>query len=76
MRKNDKREMIAYPLSVRASEYKHRLYAETYTDEKFDYCPKCGEKIDWGELECQLFQSALAAGRMRDKYGNTILLVS
>jgi len=35
---------------VRASEY-HTYYHNVYTNEKFDFCPNCGEKINWKKLE-------------------------
>ena len=39
-----------FAMSVLASEY-GMYYRKTYNDEKFDFCPKCGEKINWKELE-------------------------
>lgn len=30
----------------------HAIYGYEF-DEKFSYCPKCGQKIDWSEVECK-----------------------
>jgi len=41
------------PQKVKASEYPE-LYHQIFNDEKFDYCPECGEKINWVDIENQI----------------------
>jgi len=52
---------------VKASTYPVSDYHQVYNDEKFDFCPKCGEKIDWEELENQIEIDLIKANDLYDE---------
>lgn len=45
-----KLEITVGAVRIRASKYS-KYYHEVFNNEKFDYCPCCGAKINWRALE-------------------------